>query len=129
LQIFETLLTVTKEDLDELNHVNNIRYVQWVQHVAKEHWVTFASEEIRNAYFWIMLTHFIEYKCPALLHDVIKLKTYVIKAEGVTSTRIVEIINNKTNKLLAKSETTWCFMNSNSMKPNRIPDEISKIFN
>jgi acyl-CoA thioester hydrolase len=129
LQRFETLLTVTKEDLDELNHVNNIRYVQWVQHVAKEHWVSFASEEIRNAYFWIMLTHFIEYKRPALLHDVIKLKTYVIKAEGVTSTRIVEIINNKTNKLLAKSETTWCFMNSNSMKPNRIPDEISKIFN
>jgi acyl-CoA thioester hydrolase len=129
LQIFETLLTVTKDDLDELNHVNNVRYVQWVQDVAKEHWLAFASEEIREAYFWIMLTHFIEYKRPALLHDVLKLKTYVVKAEGVTSTRIVEIINNKTNKLLAKSETIWCFMNSSTMKPNRIPNEISKIFN
>ncbi|GGG43337.1 acyl-CoA thioesterase [Bizionia arctica] len=129
METFEILITVTKDDLDELNHVNNVRYVQWVQDVAKEHWIAFASEEIRNNYFWIMLTHFIEYKRPAILNDVLKLKTYVVKAEGVTSTRVVEIINNKTNKLLAKSETTWCFINANTLKPARIPEEISKIFN
>lgn len=128
MQTYETLLTVTEDDLDDLNHVNNVRYVQWVQEVAKQHWQSFASNEIRDTYFWIMLSHFIEYKRPAFLHDVLKLKTYVVKAEGVTSIRMVEIINNKTNKLLAKSETTWCFMSSKTLKPARIPNEISKIF-
>ncbi|MCX7552149.1 acyl-CoA thioesterase [Xanthomarina sp. F2636L] len=128
MQTYETLITVTEDDLDELNHVNNVRYVQWVQDVAKEHWLCKAPADITDAYFWIMLSHFIEYKRPALLNDEIKLKTYVTKSEGVTSIRIVEIINKKTNKLLAKSETTWCFMSSKTLKPTRILDEISKIF-
>lgn len=128
MKTFETFLTVTNDDLDDLNHVNNVRYVQWVQEIAKEHWMTFASEEIREAYFWVMLTHFIEYKRPAFLDDVIKLKTYIIKSEGVTCTRVVEIINKTTNKLLAKSETTWCFISSKSLKPARITDEVFKIF-
>ncbi|TYA57302.1 acyl-CoA thioesterase [Formosa maritima] len=128
MQTYETLLTVTSDDLDELNHVNNVRYVQWVQEVAKEHWMTFATEDIRKTYFWIMLSHFIEYKRPAQLNEVLKLKTYVIKSEGVTSTRVVEILNNNTNKLLAKSETTWCFMNFETHKPARITDEVIKLF-
>jgi acyl-CoA thioester hydrolase len=128
LQTYETLLTVTEDDLDELNHVNNVRYVQWVQEVAKAHWVEFTSEDIKKAYFWIMLSHAIVYKRPALLNETLRLKTYVIKTEGVTSTRIVEIINNKTNKLLAKSETTWCFMSFETMKPARITDEVVNLF-
>lgn len=128
MKTFTSLLTVTEDDLDELNHVNNVRYVQWVQDVAKAHWVAATSEAIRDAYFWIMLTHSITYKSPALLNDVVTLKTYILTTEGVTSTRKVDILNHKTNKLLARSKTTWCFMNSSTMKPNRIPDEISKIF-
>ncbi|MEO8933425.1 MAG: thioesterase family protein [Xanthomarina sp.] len=128
MKTFEIFLTVTSNDLDELNHVNNVRYVHWVQEVAKAHWTTFASEEIRAAHFWVMLTHFIEYKRPAFLDEVLKLKTYITKAEGVTCTRVVEIINNSTNKLMAKSETTWCFINSKTLKPARITDEVFKIF-
>ncbi|MCX7547714.1 acyl-CoA thioesterase [Xanthomarina sp. F1114] len=128
LKTHEIFLTVSKDDLDELNHVNNVRYVHWVQEVAKDHWLTFASEEIRNANFWVMLTHCIEYKRPAFLDDEIKLKTYITNSEGVTCTRIVEIINNNTNKLLAKSETTWCFMSSKTLKPARITDEVFEIF-
>ena len=128
MQTYETLLTVKKDDLDNLNHVNNVRYVQWVQEIAKAHWLSKAPLQVTDAYFWIMLSHFIEYKHPAFLNDVIKLKTYVIKSEGVTSTRVVEIINHNTNKLLAKSETNWCFISSNSLKPTRIPEDISKIF-
>ncbi|WP_417196040.1 hypothetical protein [Bizionia sp.] len=54
------------------------------------------------------------------------LKTYVPNSEGVTCTRVVEIL--KDNILLAKSETTWCFMDSNRMRPTRITDEIKNIF-
>lgn len=128
MQIFEKLISVTKDDLDELNHVNNVRYVQWTQDIAKEHWLQYATEEILKNFFWVLLNHHIEYKSPAVLNDVIKLKTYVIKAEGVTSTRIVEMFN-KNNKLLVKSETHWCLISSKTLRPTRINSEIANLFN
>ena len=127
MQIFETTLTVTRHDLDELNHVNNIRYVEWVQDIAKAHWQEKASSKIKNNYHWVMLSHYIEYKSAALLNDIIRLKTYIINYEGVKTTRIVEIYNN-TNKLLTKSETTWCLINIETNKPARITPEITHLF-
>lgn len=129
MQIFEKLITVSQDDLDELNHVNNVRYVQWAQDIAKEHWLKYATEEILNDFFWVLLNHHIEYKSPTVLNDVVRLKTYIIKTKGVTSTRVVEMFNNKTNKLLVKSETHWCFMNSKTLRPTRINSEIANLFN
>jgi acyl-CoA thioester hydrolase len=129
MQIFEKLITVSEDDLDELNHVNNVRYVQWVNDFAIEHWFENTSNDIRSTYYWVLLKHHITYKSPAFLNDVIKLKTYVIKAEGVTSTRIVEMHNTKTNKLLVKSETHWCLINTHNNRPARITKELADLFN
>jgi acyl-CoA thioester hydrolase len=129
MQIFEKFITVTQDDLDELNHVNNVRYVQWVNDIAKENWQGNASKDMLKEYFWVLLSHHIEYKSSAILNDVVKLKTYVLKAEGVTSTRIVEMYHNKTQKLLVKSETHWCLMSSITMRPTRINSEIANLFN
>ena len=129
METFEKLITVIKDDLDELKHVNNVRYVKWVNDIAKEHWLQNASKDICEKYFWILLKHNIEYKNSALLNDIVKLKTYVIKAEGVTSTRIVEMYQDKTQKLLAKSETSWCLMSYKTKRPTRINSEIANLFN
>jgi len=129
MQIFEKFITITQDDLDELNHVNNVRYVQWVNDIAKENWQGNASKDMLKEYFWVLLSHHIDYKSSAILNDVVKLKTYVLKAEGVTSTRIVEMYHNKTQKLLVKSETHWCLMNSKTMRPTRINSEIANLFN
>ncbi|WP_298496208.1 thioesterase family protein [uncultured Algibacter sp.] len=128
MNTFETTLVVTKEHIDDLNHVNNVHYVQWVQDIAKAHWQSKASAEIQNQYGWFLLSHFIEYKSAAFLNDIINLKTYVAKAEGVKYTRIVEMYNASTNKLLAKSETIWCFVNTKTERPTRIPKEIVDLF-
>ena len=73
MQTFETLITVNKNDLDELNHVNNIRYVEWVQEIAKQHWLKKASQDTLENFFWVMTNHCIEYKNEAFLNDNIKL--------------------------------------------------------
>ncbi|WP_250432606.1 acyl-CoA thioesterase [Hanstruepera flava] len=128
MQIFEKTITTTQSDLDALNHVNNVRYVKWVQDIAEQHWLSRASQNILDKYFWVMLSHHIVYKSPALLNDQISLKTYVVKSEGVTSTRVVEIRNAKTQKLLAESETKWCFMSKETQKPTRITSNIITLF-
>ncbi len=128
MQIFEEERTVNSNDLDELNHVNNVRYVQWVQDIAKAHWEKNASSNIRSNYFWVMLSHQLEYKQPAYLNDHIYIKTFVTESEGVTSTRKVEIFNKTLNSLLVSSETKWCLIDSNTRKPTRISEEISNLF-
>ncbi|MEZ4792108.1 MAG: thioesterase family protein [Gelidibacter sp.] len=129
MQTFEKHIVVSQDDLDDLNHVNNVRYVQWVQDVAEQHWKSKTTEEIRDTYFWVLLKHHIDYKHPAILGDVLKLVTYVKKAEGVTSTRMVDIYDQNTDKLLVTSETTWCFINAQTKRPARITQEIIDIFN
>lgn len=129
MDIFEYQITVTKDDIDELNHVNNVRYVEWVNEVAKLHWLQNTSKKINNSFYWVLLNHNIAYKSSAFLNDNITLKTFVLKSEGVKSIRIVEIYNSKTNKLLVKSETLWCLIESKTNRPTRITDEIVNLFN
>ncbi|ALJ03723.1 thioesterase [Pseudalgibacter alginicilyticus] len=128
MQSYQTEITVSKDDLDELDHVNNIRYVEWVQEVAKAHWQLAVPPKIKDTCFWVLIKHCIEYKSEALLNDVIVLKTYIEKSAGVKSKRIVEIINKQTQKLIAKSETTWCLMDSETKRLTRITPEITNLF-
>ena len=129
MKILEKEITVSKNDLDDLNHVNNVIYVHWVQEIAKEHWKSLVSNEIIKNYYWVLLEHQIKYLNPALLNDKIMIKTYIEKTEGIRSNRIVEIYNRNNDKLLVKSKTIWCLINAKTNKPNRITDEIRKAFN
>ena len=128
MQTFEKTIIVSKDDLDQLNHVNNVRYVQWVQDIAEAHWLKNAPKTILDNYFWVMLSHNIQYKGEALLGDELTIKTFVSKSEGLTSIRHVEITNNTNNKLIVTSETKWCFMNTATKKPARIPANVAKLF-
>lgn len=128
MQIYTEIITVLESDLDELNHVNNVRYVQWVNDIAKTHWLKMASQSMLDNHFWVLINHQITYKSQAVLNDHILLKTFVKVSEGVTSIRIVEIYNNDTQKLLATSETKWCFMDGKTKKPIRITPEVNDLF-
>ena len=128
MKTLEKEITVSKNDLDDLNHVNNVVYIDWIQEIAKNHWKSLVSNEIIKNYYWVLLEHQIKYLSPALLDDKIRLKTYIEKTEGIKSSRIVEIYNQDTNKLLVTSKTIWCLINSKTNKPNRIIDEIRQAF-
>ena len=128
MKTFEKIISVTPEDLDDLNHVNNVRYVQWIQDIAKEHWFHESTKEMNSEYVWVVLNHNIDYKNSAVLNDKILIRTYVEKSEGVTSTRVVEMYHNQTNRLIVKSKTKWCLLDAKTFKPSRITEEIINLF-
>ena len=128
MKVYTHTVQVEQTDLDDLKHVNNVVYLQWVQDIAKAHWLSEATEEIISKYFWVVVRHTIDYNAPALLHDFINVKTYVQDAEGVTSTRIVEMYHSETNKLLVRAETIWCLMDAGSKRPTRITEPIANLF-
>ncbi|WP_422104927.1 acyl-CoA thioesterase [Winogradskyella sp.] len=128
MQTYEKTITVSEEDLDQLNHVNNVRYVQWVQDMAEAHWLQNATKAILDHYFWVLVSHHIDYKNQAVLGDQLRLKTYVSKSEGIFSIRQVDIYNASNDKLIVKSETKWCLMSIKTKRPTRIPAEIITLF-
>ncbi|MEM0931148.1 MAG: acyl-ACP thioesterase domain-containing protein [Bacteroidota bacterium] len=128
MQVYEKILVVQQDDLDELNHVNNIRYLDWVQQVSRDHWEKVTTPEIRAKLLWVVRKHEINYLKSALLGDVLKIKTQIIAQTGPISKRIVEIRNNKTDALLVKASTEWCLLDATSFKPKRVPREITSLF-
>lgn len=102
--------------------------MHWVQEVAREHWDLLASDELKEQFFWVMVSHFIEYKGEALLGETVTLKTYVLHSQGVFSTRVVEMFLNTSKKMIVRSETKWCLIHTKTKKPIRIPESIFTIF-
>jgi len=129
LKIFKKKIVVSKKHLDDLNHVNNIVYIHWILDIAKRHWESLVSSQTLENYHWVLLDHNIKYLRPALLKDKIKIKTFVEKTAGVKSSRVVEIYNDNSQKLLVSSITNWCLISSKTNKPCRIPKEIVEVFN
>lgn len=124
---FEKVIEVTPENIDELNHVNNIAYLKWVLDIAKEHWFFYSSEEINSIFYWIVLSHYIEYKRPCFLGEELRIKTKVGAIEGARWPRKVWIYKPD-GKLAVHAETEWCLMEKSSHRPARISKNISTIF-
>ena len=128
MQFYEKTLVVKKGDLDELDHVNNVRYVQWIQDISKEHWQSKASKKIQESVVWVVMNHNITYKFAAKLNDTIHIRTHIEKSRGAVSIRVVEMFDNKTNRLLVRSSTEWCLLNAETLRPTRISESITQVF-
>ncbi len=119
---------VQQDAIDDLNHVNNVIYVQWIQDIAKEHWQSKASKELLENCIWVVKSHFVEYKKAAVLNDIIAIKTYIKQSKGALSIRMVEMYDETSNELILSSKTEWVLLDSKSLRPIRVSDEIKDVF-
>jgi acyl-CoA thioester hydrolase len=118
---------VLTEHIDTLGHVNNVQYLYWVQDAAHNHWEALIQNIDKPLGVWVVRSHSITYKQPALEGDKLTLKTYVKQSRGVLSERIVEIFNAEQN-LLAVCSTQWCYINPINQKPEMIPNTVLELF-
>lgn len=125
---FQKIIEVTTEDLDELEHVNNIRYLKWVQEISGEHWELLSAGAWKDSFFWVVQSHHIEYFRPALKGEILQVTTYVPKARGALSKRIVEFSLLENNIPIARCETNWCLLSRSSLKPSRMPEKMEELF-
>ncbi|MEO2052854.1 MAG: acyl-ACP thioesterase domain-containing protein [Allomuricauda sp.] len=119
---------VVAEDLDELNHVNNIRYIEWIQDISKKHWHKVTTAEMRATMVWVVHNHNISYSKSAFLGDTLQISTYIDSNKGPISTRVVEISNKNSGKLLVKGITEWCLLDAQTFRPKRVPEEVQQLF-
>ncbi len=123
-------VVVDESAIDELGHASNIAYVRWIQEVAIAHsnavGVDFESYQRLGGVF-VVRRHEIDYLRPVLRGDELQVRTWIDSAMAAKCTRGTEISNVK-GTLVARSMTTWGYVELASGRPVRIPEAVRVAF-
>lgn len=123
--VFTLKITVSSKDIDTLKHVNNLVYVKWMDKIAIEHYAFLTKDNPLPQYVWVVTRHEIDYLKQATLGDKITVKTWVGETNGITSIRFMNFY--KDNLLLVKAKTVWLMLDSKTLKPTRIRENVLKV--
>ena len=125
--IFELAIPVGDDDIDALGHVSNIAYVRWIQDaaVAHSHAVGLDFEAYRKlGAIFVIRRHEIDYLRPVLRSDRVQARTWMDTLMAAKCTRLTELRRASDGQLVAKSSTTWGFVDATNGRPTRIPSEV-----
>jgi acyl-CoA thioester hydrolase len=121
---FELTLIAGPEHIDELGHVNNAVWVQWIQQVAVAHWESVADASHKDAYYWVVVRHEIDYLRAAYPGDSVTGRTWVGDApKGARFDRFMEFIGPD-EKVCVRAKTQWAIIDKASGRPIRVPPEV-----
>jgi acyl-CoA thioester hydrolase len=116
--------TAAPAHIDELGHVNNAVWVQWIQQVAVAHWDAVADAAHKDAYYWVVIRHEIDYLRAALEGDRIAARTWVGEApKGARFDRLMEF-TGPDGKVCVRAKTQWAIIDKASGRPIRVPLEV-----
>ena len=122
--VFEQMLTAHSQHIDELGHVNNAVWVQWIQQVAVAHWESVADAAHKDAYFWVVVRHEIDYLRAAVEGDRIIARTWVGDApQGARFDRLMEF-TGADGKICVRARTQWAIIDKALARPIRVPSEV-----
>jgi acyl-CoA thioester hydrolase len=128
---FERRFEVLASDIDELGHSSNIAYVRWIQDAAVAHSAEVGLDMaayLRIGAVFVVVRHEIDYLRPALRGDTLKARTWISSVMAAKCLRETEITRESDGVLLAKSVTTWGFIEVASGRPRRIGDDVRSAF-
>jgi len=129
--IFQRVFRVRHYECDKYGHLNNVNYVRYMQEAALDAsstvgWTVERYQEIGCQ--WLIRETNIEYLQPLLWNDEVRITTYVIDFRRVQSRRHYEFHRVSDGELVARADTNWVFLNTETLRPTTIPDEMVNDF-
>ena len=124
-------LDVPESALDVNGHVNNLAYLRWMQESAIAHstaqgWPLERYREARAG--WVVRSHYIEYLRPAFVGERLALLTWVAGLRKHSSPRKFLFWRPGDQQLIARAETLWVFVDSETGRPCTIPADLATAF-
>lgn len=119
-------IKILPDDIDFMGHVNNARYLTWVQDAVLSHWHKLAPAEAVAAHGWVALRHEITYRKPAFLDDDVIANVLLERIQGARA--FYETIVKRGEDVLAEIKSSWCFIDSTTLRPARIGAEVAAFF-
>ena len=128
--IYSHQITIPETAVDPNGHVNNVMYVQWMQDIALNHYDFIGGTDPTYALgaTWVVREHKVEYLLPAFANEEIEVQTWVVNIRRVRSLRKYRFFRISDGMLLVRGETDWVFVDLDTGRPRRIPEEIVNIF-
>jgi acyl-CoA thioester hydrolase len=129
--VFARTFSVPEDAIDELGHVSNLKYLAWMQDIAIQHsaargWPV--ERYLENGAVWVVRSHFITYLRPAFAGETITLGTWVAELKQRSSSRRYLVRRASDQQALVEAETIWVYVDRQSGRPRRIPDELRAAF-
>jgi acyl-CoA thioester hydrolase len=129
--VFVQTFSVPEHAIDELGHVSNLKYLAWMQDTAIQHsaargWPV--KRYLENGAVWVVRSHFITYIRPAFAGETITLRTWVAEFRQRSSSRRYLVRCTNDQRVLVEAETVWVYVDRQSGRPRKIPDELRAAF-
>jgi acyl-CoA thioester hydrolase len=131
MRLYTLSVQASERDIDANGHVNNIVYVQWMQDVAIAHSDAVGCSAATTAAgcTWVARSHHIEYLRPAYAGDCILVQTWLVDATRKSSSpRRYRMVRASDGTVLARGETLWVFIDTQTGRPRTIPPEVIGCF-
>ncbi|MFN3865023.1 MAG: acyl-CoA thioesterase [Erythrobacter sp.] len=125
---FTRSFVAAPQHIDALGHVNNTVWVQWIQDMATAHWDAVARPEDREAFFWVVVRHEIDYRGNVAEGESVAAETWIEgPAQGAKSLRRVEF-TDASGKRLVSAATTWAMLDRATGRLARVRPEVLEPF-
>lgn len=129
--IFKRVFRVRHYECDAYGHLNNVNYVRYMQEIALDAsadigWTTERYQSIGHQ--WLIRETNIEYLQALHWNDEVEVTTYVADFRRVQSRRHYEFRRVSDNVLVAQANTNWVYLNTETQKPARIPENMMRDF-
>lgn len=124
-------LVVGEQDIDALGHASNISFVRWIQDAALAHSVAVGLDieaYRRHGAIFVVVRHEIDYLRPAMLGDALEARTWITSVMAAKCLRATELVRPADGQALARSVTTWGFVEMATGRPRRITDHVREAF-
>lgn len=125
---FTQRFTAGPEHIDVLGHVNNAVWVQWMEALSVAHWEAVAPAAHRDAYFWVVTRHEIDYRGNIREGESVLAETFIPDPpNGARFDRRVDF-RNAAGKVVVSARTTWAMIDKATGRPGRVTPEIAAPF-
>jgi acyl-CoA thioester hydrolase len=125
---FTQSITAGPGDIDELGHVNNAVWVRWIQDVAVAHWHAVAPREHRDAYFWVVTRHEIDYRGNVSEGETVTAETWVPDPpKGARFDRHMRF-TGADGRVKVEAVSTWAMLDRTTGRLVRVRDEVAAPF-
>jgi acyl-CoA thioester hydrolase len=130
-QLFTKTFSIPGDAIDELGHVSNLKYITWMQEIAIQHsavqgWPM--ERYLQNGAVWVVRSHFVTYVRPAFAGETITIQTWVAEIKPRSSLRRYLVSRTNDQSVLVEAETNWVYIDRQSGRPLRIPDDLRAAF-
>ena len=129
--IHERTFRVRHYECDTYGHLNGTNYLRYMQETAFDAAAAAGyglSRHKEMGRLWLVRQTGIEYFRPLFYNDPVQVKTWVEDFRRLDSRRAYEFRKTGSDELAARAYTDWVFLDTATMRPAPIPQEVKEAF-